>query len=174
MNTTLENLAVVGRRVELALYRDQDNYLPGIITAVTDDEASLLIRLDGKRYNIPTRTDHPFLRYLDEVVPVPALPMGPFIPTADDMSGVWAGVPLAVLGEDELILLTGKKAEARGAVVAYGEEMGIDLTSIDDEDLRPCWAVFTWEPEDAECPWTVNWAAAEGDEKAVRIYYLPA
>jgi hypothetical protein len=34
--------------------------------------------------------------------------------------------------------------------------------------------VFEWEPEDAESPWTVSWDAAEGDDQAVHIYYLPA
>ena len=175
LNTTTEK-AVVGRRVELALYRDPTNYLPGIITAVTDDKAALQIRLDGKRYNIPTRTDHEFLRYLDEVVDVPALPMGPFTPTAKDMLGVWAGVPLSTIGEDgeDLIILTGDKDKAQAAGIAYANEIGLDLSAVDFEALQACWAVFTWEPEDAECPWTVNWAAAESDEKAVRIHYLPA
>ncbi|MFD0509400.1 hypothetical protein ACFQ0G_53840 [Streptomyces chiangmaiensis] len=36
------------------------------------------------------------------------------------------------------------------------------------------WAVFEWEPEDSECPWTVRWDAVEGDDQAVRIYHLPA
>lgn len=183
MSSTLTEKAVVGRRVGLALYRDKDTYRPGIITAVTGDQAALRIRLDGTRYNIPTRTDHPYLRYLDEVVaPVPALPMGPFVPTADDMIGVWEGVPVAPIGEDggDLIFLTDDLDEndaldkARAAAAAYDAEVGLDLDAVDYAALHPVWAVFTWGPEDAECPWTVNLAAAEGDEKAVRIHYLPA
>lgn len=176
MTTNIETKAVVGRRVELALYRDKDNYLPGIITAVTGDEAALRIRLDGKRYSIPVRADHPYLRYLDEVVPVPALPMGRFVPTAEDMLGVWEGVPLATIGEDgeDLILLTDDPVKAQAAAAAFDAEVGIDLAAIDYESMRACWAVFTWEPEDAPSPWTVNWDAAEGDGLAVQIHYLPA
>ena len=179
MSSTLTEKAVVGRRVELALYRDKDTYRPGIITAVTGDQAALRIRLDGTRYNIPTRTDHPYLRYLDEVVaPVPALPMGPFVPTADDMLGVWESVPLSTIGEDgeDLILLTDDPEKARAAALAYGTEVGLALDAVDYDALQPCWAVFTWEPEDAECPWTVNlnWVANASDDQAVRIHYLPA
>lgn len=175
MSATLVENAVVGRRVELALYRDPTHYLPGIITSVTTDKAALRIRLDGKRYNLPVRTDHEYLRYLDEVTEVPALPMGPFTPTVKDMLGVWADVPLSTIGEDgeDLIILTDGKDKAQAAAVAYADEIGLDLSAIDFEALHACWAVFTWEPEDAEYPWTVRWAS-EGDEKAVRIHYLPA
>lgn len=176
MTSTLEDLAVVGRRVELALLRDKDNYLPGIITNVPGDQAALWVRLDGKRYNLPVRADHQYLRYLDDVQPVPALPMGAFTPSEADMVGVWEGVPLATIGEDgeALILLTDDRDKAVAAATAYDREVGVDIHYVDYERIKPYWAVFTWEPEDAEFPWTVRWDAAEGDDQAIRIHYLPA
>ena len=180
MSTTLEAKAVVGRRITLTYRYDAELPDPpvwsGIITGVSDDKTSLWIRPDGKRYNLAARTDYEGLTYLDEVVPVPALPMGPFVPTAADMVGVWEGVPLSMLGEDgeDLILLTDDRDKAYAAALAYAREVLIDVEYVDKEDMRSCWAVFTWEPEDAESPWTVDWSAAEGDEKAVHIYYLPA
>lgn len=177
MSSTLAQKAVVGRRVELALHRDRNTYLPGIITRITDDEAALRVRLDGKRYNIAVRPHDAYLRYLDEVVtPVPALPMGRFQPTPADMLGVWEGVPVSTIGEDGevLILLTGDRDEALAAAVAYDREVGLELDSVDYESMRPCWAVFEWEPEGSEFPWTVRFDAAEGDDQAVHIFYLPA
>jgi hypothetical protein len=174
--TTLEDLAVRGRRVELALLRDKDNYLPGIITNVPGDQDALWVRLDGKRYNLPVRPDHPYLRYLDQVQPVPELPMGPFTPSADDMVGVWESVPLSTIGEDgeDLILLTDDRDKAVAAARAYDREVGVDIHYVDYGRMKAHWAVFTWEPEDAEVPWTVRWDAQEGDDQAVRIHYLPA
>jgi hypothetical protein len=178
MKSTLEDQAVVGRRIELALYRDKDNYLPGIITAVNTEGAYFWVRLDGKRSNLPVRTDHEYLRYLDEVVDVPALPMGPFTPVADDMNGFYekAGVLVAAIGEDgeDLIVVTDDLDKARASVAAYAEWTGLDPDYVGLDDLRPHWAVFTWEPEDAEFPWTVRWDAEESDDQAIRIHYLPA
>lgn len=176
MPSTLTTKLVVGRRVELALYNAPTTYRPGTITYVSPDNTSLEIRLDGKRYNTPTPADHEFLRILDEIVDVPSLPMGPFIPTAQDMLGIWADVPLATIGADgeDLILLTDDKDKAEAAAIAFAGETGLNLEAIDLEALQACWAVFTWEPEDAASPWTVNWAASEGDAMAVRIHYLPA
>lgn len=173
--TTLEDLAVRGRRVELALLRDKDNYLPGIITNVPGDQAALWVRLDGKRYSLPVRPDHEYLRYLDEVVDVPALPMGPFTPSEADMAGVWEGVPLATIGEDgeALILLTDDRDKAIQAATAYDQEIGVDIHYVDYDRMAGHWAVFTWEPEDAESPWTVCWDAQESDDHAIRIYFLP-
>jgi hypothetical protein len=181
MTSTLEDLAVIGRRVEFAYYRSLHDdsetlYLPGIITAITDDPASLRVRLDGQRSNLPLRPDYEGLRYLEQVVPVPDLPMGRFIPTVDDLEGVWEGVPLCSIGEDgDLIVLTGDRAKAIAAARTYLDEMGgVDLDYVDFDDIRAHWAVFEWQPEGAECPWLVDWDAAEGDDQAIRIHYLPA
>lgn len=180
MTSTLTEKAVVGRRVTLTYYRDlrlaDPPTHPGIITGVGEDKASLWIRLDGKRYNLAARTDFEGLTYLDEVVPVPALPMGRFAPTAADMAGVWEGVPLSTVGEDgeDLILLTDDADKARAAAVAYDQEVGVHPDSANYDLLRPRWVVFEWEPEDSEAPWSVRWDANEGDDMAVHIYYLPA
>jgi hypothetical protein len=181
MTITLEDLAVVGRRVEFAYYRSLHDdfetlYLPGIITAVTDDVASLRVRLDGQRSNLTVRPDYEGLRYLEQVVPVPELPMGRFTPTVDDLEGVWEGVPLCSISEDgDLIVLTGDRVKAIAAARTYLDEMGgVYLEDVDFDDIRAHWAVFEWEPEDAEFPWTVDWDAAEGDDHAIRIHYLPA
>lgn len=177
---TLAKKAVVGRRVELTYHRDLNvpdaPAHPGIVTSVSDDLASLSIRVDGTRYNLHARTDYEGLVYLDEVVPVPALPMGRFTPTTADMFGVWEGVPVSPIGEDAevLILITDDREKADAAAAAYAHDMGIALDVIDFECMEACWAVFDWEPEDAECPWAVNWRAAEGDDQAVHIFYLPA
>jgi hypothetical protein len=174
--TTLEDLAVVGRRVEFAYFRDPGTRYPGIITSITDDPASLRIRLDGARSNLFARPDYEGLCYLEDVVPVPELPMGRFTPTVDDMEGVWEGVPLCSIGEDgALIVLTDQREKAIAAARAYLDEMGsIDLDWVDFDDIRAYWAVFDWEPEDAECPWLVSWDAEQTDDQAVHIFYLPA
>ena len=180
MNSTVTEQAVVGRRITLTYYRDlrlpNPPAHPGIITSVTQDQASVRIRLDGKRYNLAARADYQGLTYLDQVVDVPALPMGRFTPTAADMLGVWEGVPLSPIGVDgeDLILLTDDPAKAQAAAVAYDREMGVHPDSANYDRIQACWAVFEWEPEDSETPWTVRWDAAEGDDQAVRIHYLPA
>lgn len=180
MSSALKEKAVVGRRILFTYYRDLNQpeppAYPGIITSVAEDKASVRVRLDGKRYNLTPRTDYRGLTYLDEVVTVPALPMGRFTPTPADMLGVWEGVPLSTIGEDgeDLILITDDPAKARAAAMAYDQEVGVHPDSADYGRLRPGWAVFEWEPEDSECPWTVRWDAAEGDDQAVHIFYLPA
>lgn len=180
MSSTVTEQAVVGRRVTLTYYRDlrlpNPPVHPGIITSVAEDKTSVRFRLDGKRYNLAARSDYQGLTYLDEVVTVPALPMGRFTPTAADLLGVWEGVPLSTIGEDgeDLILLTDDEEKARAAAMAYDEGVGVHPESANYDRIQACWAVFEWEPEDAEFPWTVRWDAAEGDDQAVHIFYLPA
>lgn len=178
MSSTLTEKAVVGRRIELTYYRDleKDNAPthPGIITSI--GQGSVWIRLDGKRYSLHARSNFQGLRYLDDVVSVPELPMGRFQPAAGDMLGVWEGVPLSTIGEDgeDLILLTTDREKAAAAAIAYDREVGVDVDCVDYGRLRACWAVFEWEPEDAEFPWTVRWDASDDEDQAVHIYYLPA
>ena len=83
---------------------------------------------------------------------------------------------MAFIGEDaeDLILLTDDQDKAVEAAAAYFREADIDLEYVHFDSMRPYWAVFEWEPEDAECPWTVRWDAAEGDDQAVHVYLLPA
>ncbi|MER6092518.1 hypothetical protein [Streptomyces bluensis] len=179
MTSTLTDKAVVGRRVEFAFYREQATYWPGIITALTGDSASLRIRLDGTRSNLAVQPDYEHLRYLDQITDVPELPMGRFQPTVEVLDGEWEGVPICSLGEDgALIALTDDLAKAVTAMNTYRRDMAgclydpeFDTVTADGPEAH--WAVFEWEPEDAECPWLMS-RAQEGDEMAVHIHYLPA
>ncbi|GAX57253.1 hypothetical protein [Streptomyces olivochromogenes] len=184
MTSTLEDLAVVGRRVEFAYYRSLHNdsetlYLPGIITAVTDDVASLRVRLDGQRSNLALCPDYEGLRYLEQVVPVPALPMGRFQPGTQHpgMDFAYDGVLVVQFEEDDMVAITADRDKAEAAVATYlREQCGIDDEStIRDElaELKPKAVVFEWEPEGAECAWLMNWAD-EGDGQALQVHYLPA
>jgi len=186
MTSTLAEKAVVGRRVTFTYYRDLEETdavtHPGIITDTEPgfSEGTLIarVRLDGKRSSMHIPAAYEGLTYLDEVVPVPELPMGRFLPVASDGNGFYekAGVLVAAVGEDgeDLIVLTGDRVAARAAVGEYAQWTGLDLDYIAAGDLRAKWAVFEWEPEDAECPWTVRWDAVEGEDQAVHIYHLPA
>lgn len=181
MSSTLAEKAVVGRRITLTRYRDLPDgpAHPGIITALVPEQgASVRIRLDGKRHTLHVPPDYQGLTYLDEVVDVPDLPMGRFHPTAEQIGGTWEGVPVCQLedtaGSEHVIALTSDPEAARTAVAAYLKQTGWDLDYVDLDRLEPRWAVFEWEPEDAETPWTARWDAAEGDDQAVHIYYLPA
>jgi hypothetical protein len=180
MTSTLAEKAVVGRRVMFTYYRDLKRpdlpEYPGIITDLVPNQgASLKIRLDGKRSTLHAPPDYQGLRYLDEVItPVPALPMGRFHPTADDFGGDWEGVPVCQLGDDDIVILTADRDAARAALAAFCKDMYLDLEFLPLDRLEARWAVFEWEPEDAEYPWTVRWDAAQAHDQAIRIYYLPA
>ncbi|MDX2765451.1 hypothetical protein [Streptomyces europaeiscabiei] len=178
--------AETGRRVEYAYHRslidDQATlYAPGIITGTEPGYNGALlakVRLDGQRSTLHVPVDYDGLRYLDQVTPVPDLPMGPFTPVADDANGFYerAGVLVAAIGEDgeALIILTGDRDKAFAAATAYGEQIGYDPDYVALKDLQPCWAVFEWQPEDSDSPWLVRWDAAESDDQAVRVHYLAA
>lgn len=173
----LARLAVAGRRVMFAYHRDRGTYLPGIVTDVITGPNGgpvLLIRLDGQRRPHHVPADYEFVRYLEEVVPVPALPMGRFTPTASDLGGEVHGVLVCSVGEDgeTLIFLTGDKSQAESAAKVYVPELGLDKEYVNLQGLQTAWAVFDWEPADAESEWTVRWDATEADDQAIRIHYL--
>lgn len=184
MSSTLETKAVTGRRITFTYYRHLADgpAHPGIITGTeTAVNGALLarVRLDGTRSTLTPPVDYEGLTYLDEVVPVPELPMGRFTPEASDANGFWEkeGVLLAAIGEDgeDLVIITGLREEAIAAARAYLDDQAwVDLDYVDFDDIRTHWAVFEWEPEDAECPWIVHWDAQESDDQAIRIHYLPA
>lgn len=183
MTSTLTDKAVVGRRITLTYYRDLPDgpKHPGIVTLVTSDKTGVLIRLDGKRYNIPARVDFEGITYLDQVVDVPALPMGRFTPAASDDDGFLEqdGVLLSTIREDgeDVIVITGpgRQEEAIAAASAYLDSAGVDISYVNFDAIRPYWAVFEWRAEDALSPWSVRWDnVAEGDDQAVHIYHLPA
>jgi hypothetical protein len=181
VTTALENLAVVGRRVEYRVHRSTvddraDVYAPGVVTFAADPIVK--IRLDGQRSSIAMRADCDGLRYLDEVGPVPALPMGRFQPDTRQPGIDWAhdGVLVVEFDEGDMAAITGDRDKAEAAVATYlREHCGIDdETTISDElaELKPQWVVFEWQPEDAECAWLMN-CAGRGDEQALQVHYLP-
>jgi hypothetical protein len=185
MSSTLKEKAAVGRRVTFTYYRNLGQAdgpaHPGIITGTEPGLSGALralIRLDGTRSTLSIPVTYQGITYLDEVVPVPDLPMGRFIPFASDQNGFYekAGVLVAAIGEDgeDLIVVTDNADKARAALADYADWTGLDPDSMGLHHLRPYWAVFEWEPENAEGPWTVRWDAAEGDDQAVHIYLLPA
>lgn len=169
VTTPLEGKAVVGQRVEFAYFRDLDTYLPGIITEITDDVASLRIRLDGARSTLASRPDYEGLRYLDHVVPVPELPMGPFRPVAADIGDSYHGVAVCQCESDDIVLLTDDRAQADAALRKFCADLGIDYGWL--PPLQGRWVVFEWNPEDADCVWTFRFAA-EGDDMAVRVFWV--
>jgi hypothetical protein len=177
MTSTLTEKAVVGRRIMFTYYRDLEKPAPpehpGVITELVPDQgASVRLRLDGKRSSLHVPPDYQGLRYLDEVGPVPGLPMGRFTPTADDFGGDWEGVPVFQCESEDIVILTGDQLRAAVALHAFCQDMGIDREFLPAMQAR--WAVFEWEPEDADYPWTVRWDAVQGDDQAIRIHYLPA
>ncbi|MFD0509399.1 hypothetical protein ACFQ0G_53835 [Streptomyces chiangmaiensis] len=97
MTTTIAHpKAVAGRRVTFTYFRDLDvadgPEYPGIVTGTETAANGILlarIRLDGTRSNLAIPADYEGLTYLDEVVPVPELPMGRFLPVADDRNGFY-------------------------------------------------------------------------------------
>lgn len=175
MNTTLKEKAVVGRRI-LHDHVSRGPDQPGIITRLNPGEAGgFFVRLDGDRHAFfipPKFTDR--VTFLDQVTDVPALPMGRFHPTTDQLEGEWEGVPACTVSEDgDLVLLTTDKAKAMSAATAYFTWAGDDLDYVNFDRLRLVWAVFEWEPEGADADWTVKWAADWADQ-AIQLYFLPA
>jgi hypothetical protein len=184
MTTTIDARAVPGRRVLFTRYSDLDKpnaAEPGIITGLVPTQgSSVKIRLDGQRSPLHVRPDYQGLHYLDEIGDVPALPMGRFTPTVDELEGEWEGVPVCSVSEDgDVIALTDDHQQAVRAISVYRREMAgclynPDFDGVDASEVRAFWAVFEWQPEDSEMPWTVRWDATEGDDQAIRIHYLPA
>lgn len=184
MSSTLTGKPVAGRRIEFTYYRDlklpDPPAHPGIITDLMLNQGGCVkVRLDGERSTLHIPANYQGLRYLDEVVvPVPELPMGRFIPVASDTNGFYdkEDVLLATIGEDgeDLVLITTDRAKAISAAIAYLNEMEVDTQYVRFEAIEAYWAVFEWQPEDSECPWSVAWPATEADDQALHIYYLPA
>lgn len=178
MTSTLTDKAVVGRRVMLTYYRDlktKGPERPGVITGIVPTQgASVQIRLDGRRRSLHVPPDYKGLRYLDEIGPVPALPMGRFHPTPDELEGEWEGVPVCSISEGgDIVLLTTDRDRAVAAATAYFNDAGIDLNYVHWKGLKPRWAYFEWEPEDSDTDWFQYWCV-EGDDQAIQLYYLPA
>lgn len=182
MNTTATHpKAETGRRVTYEFYNARKPQ-PGVITGTkTTDNGDLiaLVRLDGQRSSMHIPVDLEGLHLLDEIGPVPELPMGRFQPGTQHpgMDYVYDGVLIVQFDDGDMAAITADRDKAEAAVATYlREESGIDdETTIRDElaELKPQWVVFEWEPEDAECAWLMN-LAHEGDDQAIRVHYLPA
>jgi len=181
MTSTLEEKAVVGRRVKYS-YTSDKTQRPGVITDTTtalNGVLLVMVRLDGARSNLHIPPDHDNLIYLDEIGAVPELPMGRFRPSAASLGFdfVYDGVPVCGFEDGDAVAVTDDRARAEAAIATWLRES----EGIEDEHtvrellawLKPRWVVFEWEPEDAECVWLMN-PASEDDDQAVRIHYLPA
>lgn len=183
MTTITHPLAVVGRRIEFTYYRDLKRpnppTHPGIITRLTPSQGapvSVSLRLDGTRTSLHIPPNYQGLRYLDQVVPVPVLPSGPFKPTLTDVGGFeWEGVPAFEITDDVVIALTPDRAKAVAAMNAYFVlTLGIHDYNITlhTRGLRYGLGRFEWEPEDADLPWTMRLTAGP-DDFTVPLHYLP-
>ncbi|WP_328545400.1 hypothetical protein [Streptomyces europaeiscabiei] len=176
MTSTLTEKAVTGRHVTFTHYRNLSDgpTRPGIITGTEPGYNGALlarVRLDGERSNLCVPVDYEGLTYLDQITDVPELPMGRFHPTADDFGGDWEGVPVCSLDNEAIVILTADRLRAAGALAAFCKDMGFDREYLPSMEDR--WAVFEWQPEDAEIPWFMD-LAEQGDDQAIHIHYLPA
>ncbi|TXS39666.1 hypothetical protein [Streptomyces sp. t39] len=179
---TLPAEAVIGRHIAFS-HRDDLTHIPrdqvGIITAIeTDQPRCLRIRLNGSRRGLYVRPDAENLRYLDEVSPVPDLPMGRFTPTGATAGFDFAyeGVLVVQFDDDDLAALTPDPEKAAAAAATFLREVfGIDDESnVRDEiaELRPRTVAFEWQPEDAEFDWLMVDVEPTA-EHAVQVHYLP-
>ncbi|MEU1497337.1 hypothetical protein [Streptomyces sp. NPDC005732] len=168
--------AEIGRRITYAYTGARPPQQPGVITFAT--EGAVWVRLDGQRSSMYMPADQKGLTYLDEVGPVPELPMGRFQPSLQcpGMDYAYDGVIVLEFEEEDMAALTADRVAAEAAVATYlREQLGVDEDAIGDHlaELKLQWVVFEWEPEDAECAWLMN-RAAEGDDQALQVHYLPA
>jgi hypothetical protein len=182
MSITLTEKAVAGRRVTYAYTSGDKKQRPGVITdtkTATNGVLLVMVRLDGARSSLHVPADHENLTYLDEIGPVPELPMGRFHPSATSLGFdfQYDGIPVCGFEDGDAVAVTDEPSRAAAAIATFLRE----AEGIDDEHtireslawLKPRWVVFEWEPEDAECVWLMN-PSSEGDDQAVRVYYLPA
>ncbi|MBV7255124.1 hypothetical protein KQH21_31085 [Streptomyces sp. IpFD-1.1] len=142
---------------------------PGVITGT--DEGVLLVRVDG------TRCSQPFprsgLQLLEEIGPVPALPKGPFLPTAELLKAeIYEGVAVVELDGGDLLALDGDPVRAAAAMRAHERDYDRPLYGLVAGKMQARRVVFVWEPEGAECEWVVE-DAEVGTEQAVQVRYVP-
>ncbi len=100
-----------------------------------------------------------------------------FRPVQDDDLGFWQhdGTVYATVGEDceNVLILTADQDTAMKVAAAHFHDVGIDLADVDFDAMRALWAVFEYMPETPDYLW--QWSpAAEGDDQAVPVHYLPA
>jgi hypothetical protein len=171
--------AEIGRRVTISYAGNPAH--PGVITGTGTAAGGgplVRVRLDGQRSSLVIPADHEGLRYLAQVGPVPQLPMGRFQPSTQHPGFDYEhrGVLVVEFDDGDMAAIAADRNEAEVAIAAYlREQCGIDdEAAVRDElaELKPQWAVFEWEPEDAECAWLMH-TAAEDDDQALRVHYLP-
>ncbi|NUS82719.1 MAG: hypothetical protein HOY75_08195 [Streptomyces sp.] len=180
MTTILTQKAVRGRRVTYA-YPNTRQPHPGVITNTQTIDGNLvaLVRLDGTRSNLHLPADQENLTYLDQVGPVPDLPMGRFQPDSSHpgFDFQYEGVLVCSFEDDDAAAVTGDPAKAQAALAAFlreywdYEDEGVIRDQLKRMDRQ--WVVFEWQPEDAEYAWMLN-PAAEDDDQAVQVHYLYA
>ncbi|QBJ94460.1 hypothetical protein D0Z67_29260 (plasmid) [Streptomyces seoulensis] len=171
--------AIEGRRVTLN-YTNNPKTHPGVITrteTTTNGVLLTLVRLDGHRSSIAIPADHDGLRYLNEVGPIPDLPMGRFQPSTRHPAMDWEydGVIVLEFEDGDIAAITGDRIKAVAAVATYlRERHDLDETAIGKElvELKLKEVVFEWEPEGAECAWLMQWA--DRDPEALPVHYLPS
>lgn len=173
--TLVHPKAEVGRRIIFTGYAGTTTEYPGIITAIPGP--LIRVRLAGHRSNLAITADSPKLRYLDQVTPVPDLPMGRFHPTTTDLGFEYEGVPVCEFEHGDTIALTTDTAKAVAAINQHDLEMAGEAywdpeDAITAEDLESRWGYFEWQPEDSEYPWVVHWCDASAD-MAIQLHYLP-
>ncbi|MFF1444177.1 hypothetical protein [Streptomyces sp. NPDC058295] len=163
--------AVSGRRITYT-HPITAQVLPGTIALI--EEGNLLrCRLDTHRLTLTVTDTSDKVTYLEETgtLPVP-VPAGRFQPIPEEMNAVRGNVPLAVVGANDLILLTTDPDAAVAAATAYLPDMGFNPDTVDWSTLEARWAVFEWPEDPASLAWTHAWAV-EGDDQAVPLFYLP-
>lgn len=179
---SIKDRAAPGRRVTYAYYNARNGTHPGIITGTMTAANGVLlvkVRLDGARSPLHMPANQDGLVYLDEIEPVPDLPMGRFKPDSASIGFdfEYDGVLVVEFEDGDLAAVSDDKDKAEAAVATFlREHCGVDDEAEVSEQLRwleSQWRAFEWEPEDAECAWLMN-PAEEGDDQAVHVYYLPA
>ena len=169
---TLSNpKAEVGLHV---IYRhpDLDTDLPGIIALI--EEGNLLrVHLDGHRRLVTVTDTSERLTCLETSGELPPpVPVGRFRPIPEETNGVRAGVPVAVVDGNSLILFTDGLEAAVAAATAFLPDMGFDPATVDWTLLEPRWVVFDWPEDTSTFAWTHAWGV-ETDDQAIPVHYLP-
>lgn len=174
--TTATPTAEPGRRLTFSGYGSNPTPRPGVITGIDGD--ALLFRLDGMRSTLRITSNRlpasKSLHLLNEIGPVPALPMGRFAPTAENLKAeTYEGVPVVELEDGDLAILSKDRELAGRALAAYAEDHDWVLDGLGAGALKSRWVAFEWEPEDSDYDWLMG-DVEQGADQAVHVYYLSA
>ncbi|MCO6698851.1 hypothetical protein [Streptomyces sp. Vc17.3-30] len=104
----------------------------------------------------------------DEQRPAP-LPMGRFVPTAEDLKAeIYASAPVVELDGGDIVVLTTDPDCAAQAVTAYAQAYDLPLDGRALARLRSRWVTFERQPEG---DWLLD-DAQQTDALATRVHYL--